>query len=292
MNDIIDKFLIRLFVVIIFIFFLYLYKYLHILFYPSEKKHFLKKFIVVENPADTIHLFSRILGLSIIFSSQTINEYNGFYLATFNLISWLTISSLLFVVSIYITESIVFYNFDYKDEVLKKQNISYALISASLTISLSWLIKTILLHNDDSFIISIIMWLLIIVIFNFSLKLFGTISGLIFNKLLIQKNLSLGSGFSGFSFSMAIIISSAFTQNFISLPHYLAQLFLKILLSLLIFPLVDFGICHLIQLKQIDKDPSNEIGHGIYLGFKFLIAAYITSITIGQINFGSIYPYF
>jgi len=42
-------------------------------------------------------------------------------------------------------------------------------------------------------------------------------------------------------------------------------------------------------------DPNNEnlyLGQGIYEGALFLTCAFLTSVIIGQIHFGTIYPFF
>ena len=87
---------------------IYLYRYAHVIFYPTLKRQVLKKINPAENPADTLHLFSRLVGISIIFSSITFNESSGIFLSLFHFGVWGTIAIILYLLSLYIIESIVF----------------------------------------------------------------------------------------------------------------------------------------------------------------------------------------
>ncbi|MDH5414009.1 MAG: hypothetical protein OEW87_07720, partial [Flavobacteriaceae bacterium] len=77
MNEIFDKLVIRVLFTLFIIIALFLYKYAHIIFYPSNKKQILKKFYPSENYVDTLHIFSRLIGVALIFSTLEFNEYIG-----------------------------------------------------------------------------------------------------------------------------------------------------------------------------------------------------------------------
>ena len=75
MNEVFDKLLIRFLFTLFICISLFIYKYAHVIFYPSNKKQILKKIYPSENYVDTLHIFSRLIGISMIFS---VLEFNNF----------------------------------------------------------------------------------------------------------------------------------------------------------------------------------------------------------------------
>lgn len=276
---------------------LFLYKYAHLIFYPSNKKQMLKRIYPAENYIDTLHIFSRLLGVAIIFSTLEFNEYIGVSISLFHFLIWSSIGFSLYLLSIYICESIIFYNFDYKDEVLKKKNPAYGVVSFANAICLALIIKTIFREAENSLIILLILWLFTMVAYGFGTKLFKYISHLSFNSLMIQKNLGLGFAYSGFLFGITIILTSSFTHEHQDITNYLVQIFLKLLLGIIILPLFSAGIKYIFKIDESteavgQKPELLHLGIGIYTGAAFLTSSFLTSIIVGQIHFGTIYPFF
>ena len=116
--------------------------------------------------------------------------------------------------------------------------------------------------------------------------------------MMIQKNLGLGICYAGFLFGNTIIINSAFSHEHHDISSYLIQVILKILLAILIHPLFRIGLQYIFKIdEEMIEDPhtSQEIihlGSGVYMGAIFLTCSFLTSIIIGQIHFGTIYPFF
>lgn len=297
MNETFDKLLIR----IIFTFFiclaLLLYKYAHVIFYPSHKKQVLKKIYPSENYIDTLHIFARLIGVSIIFSTLEFNEYIGISISLLHFIIWSIIGFALYLISIYLTESIIFYNFDYKDEVLKKRNASYGVVSFINSICLAILLKTVFKESENSLPILIILWLFTIVVYGFATRLYKYTSPLSFNSLMIQKNLGLGFSYVGYLLGITIILVSSFSHEHHDISSYLIQIMLKILLAIIVLPIFIKGIKYIFKIDDETRElPQKQeflhLGTGIYIGSSFLTSSFLTSIIIGQIHFGTIYPFF
>lgn len=302
MAEIFDRFLIRILLVGFVCLMIWIYRYAHLVFYPRVKKQITHKFDPAENPADTLHLYSRLIGIGIIFSSLTFNESSGLSLSVFHLFVWGILSMVLYLISLYLVESIVFYNFDYVDEIHKRQNMSYGIISFCHSIIIAYLTKTVILESEDSVIILLVLWLYMLVIVGLSIKYYTFISKLSFNRLLINKNLSLSFSYGGFALGSGIIIASSFDQDHYDIVVYCIQVLLKTILALIIFPLFKRGLVFIFPTtfsrpvgehkpEYIDSRTQN-LGYGIYEGCLFIAGAILTTMIINRIQFGTIYPFF
>lgn len=300
MAEIFDRLIIRLLLAAFVCLMLYLYRYAHVIFYPSVKRQVLKKINPAENPADSLHLFSRLIGIALIFSSITFNETSGFFLSIFHFAVWGSIAIVLYLVSLYIIESIVFYNFDYTDEILKRQNMSYAVISFCHSVVIAYLTRTVMNEAENSLVILLVLWLLMLVISGISVKYFTYISKISFNSLMIQKNLSLCFSYGGFTLGAGIIIASCFDQEHYDITIYCIQVLLKTILSLIIFPIFKKGLVYIFPVKlgesgghegQIEADRLSY-GYGFYEGSVFIAGAILTTMIVNRIQFGTIYPFF
>lgn len=296
MNEIFDKLIIRIIFTVFICVALVLYKYAHLIFYPSQKKQLLKRIYPSENYIDTLHIFSRLIGISMIFSTLEFNEYIGISISSFHFFIWSIIGIAFYLLSIWILESIIFYNFEYKDEVLKKKNISYGLVSFSNAICLALLLKTVFKESENSLVILLILWLFVLVLFGFGTKIFKYTSKLPFNSLMIQKNIALGVAYSGFLFGNTIILMASFNHEHHDISSYIIQVILKVLLGILIIPIFKYGITYIFQIKDDHipslKEENLHLGHGIYFAMTYITCALLSTIIIGQIHFGTIYPFF
>jgi uncharacterized membrane protein YjfL (UPF0719 family) len=300
MAEIFDRLVIRVLLAAFVCLMIYLYRYAHVIFYPTVKRQVLKKINPSENPADTLHLFSRLVGISIIFSSITFNESSGVFLSLFHFAVWGSIAIVLYLLSLYIIESIVFYNFDYTDEILKRKNMSYAFISFCHAIVIAYLTRTVMMEAENSLVILLVLWLYMLVIVGFSVKYYTFISKLTFNRLLIQKNLSLCFSYGGFSLGAGFVIASCFDQEHYDITVYCIQVLLKTVLSLIIFPLFKKGLVKIFPIRmgeqrihegQIDTE-MQSLGYGFYEGSLFISGAILTTMIVNRIQFGTIYPFF
>jgi uncharacterized membrane protein YjfL (UPF0719 family) len=300
MAEIFDRLLIRILLAGFVCLMIYLYRYAHVIFYPTVKRQVLKRISPSENPADTLHLFARLIGISIIFSSISFNEASGVWLSLFHFGVWGSIAIILYLLSLFIIESIVFYNFDYTDEILKHKNMSYAFISFCHAIVIAYLTRTVMMEAENSLIILLVLWLYMLVIVGFSVKYFTFISKLSFNRLLIQKNLSLCFSYGGFTLGSGFIIASCFDQEHYDITIFCIQVLLKTVLSLIIFPIFKKGIVRIFPVRlgsnrshvtEIESQ-MHTLGYGFYEGSVFISAAILTTMIVNRIQFGTIYPFF
>ncbi len=295
MNELLDKVIIRLVFTVFICLILVIYRYAHALLYPSARNQFLKQMIPSKNSADTIHMFARILGMAIIMSEFYFYMSDGVWVALLEFSVMSTASFITFLASIYIAESIVLYNFEYSDEVLKRKNVSYAMISFSMVLGLAYIIKTAAAVSKDSPVIFLFIWLFAIVLFGFATKSYSFFSKLPFGRLVIQKNLAIALSYSGFIWGWTIIIAGAINHPLTDIKWYLIQSVIKILLSIIILPIFQRGIVKIFKIVPSNEDSSledPEIGDGVYEGIAFLAACLLTSIITGNILFGTFYPVF
>ena len=281
--------------------FLYVWHFLFInmpmlFFIHQNKKQVFKKIYPSENYIDTLHVFSRLIGISLIFSTLEFNEYIGISISTFHFFVWSIVGISFYLLSLYILESIIFYNFEYKDEVLKKKNPAYGIVSCANAICTALLIRTIFKESENSIIILIILWLFSLVLFGFATRLFRYVSKLSFNSLMIQKNIGLGLAYTGFLFGNMVIIMASFSHEHHDITSYMIQVILKNLLGILILPIFKYGLMTVFRITEGttlgDEEEHKHLGYGIYIGAIYLTSALLTSIIISQIHFGTIYPFF
>ena len=296
MNELFDKLILRIVFTAFVCLFLYLYRYAHAFLYPSTKQQLFKSFFPSQNPSYSLHFFSRILGLGIVLSSLHFDLKDGILLSLADFFIIGTSAIFLYLLSIYIMESITLFNFDYSDEVLKRQNLSYSILSFALSVSLAIVINAILTEAGNSLISLLFMWMFSIVILGFAVKSYKFITKLNLNRLVIQKNLSTAFSFSGYCLGFSLIISSSFHQKAEGIQSYTVLVLLRILLSGITFPIFKKGLIYSFNLKDDyeNKENADEIswGYGIFEGSLFLTSCLLTSIITGQIKFSTFYPIF
>ncbi len=301
MNELYDKLIIRIIFALLVCFIIYIYKQAHLFLYPSIKHQILKKFSPSKNSTDTIHLFGRIIGIGIIYSNIVINVSDGMYFALGQLFLESIMVIMLYLASLYILESIVLYNFEYADEILRRKNYAYAIICFSHSISLAYILKTVIKVSNSSLIMTLFLWLFAIVLIGFCSKTFQIISKLSFNRLLVQKNIAVAISYMGFILGLCIIISSSLDHSLQDIKWYTIQVILKILLSIIIIPIVRKGLILAFSIQddlQVKKDDpedktlSVELGYGIYEGSILFTSCFLTTVITGNIYYGNFYPIF
>lgn len=302
MNELLDKIIIRIILTVFVLLVLFLYKYIHTLIFPSSRPQLLKRFYPEKNIADTLHLFGRILGTGLIFSEFYFYISQGILIGIFDFVIISLLGFFLYLCSMYIIESIVLYNFEYRDEVLKRKNISYSIICFSHAIGLALIIKTGIFVAKDSIhhipIYLIFLWLFAMVMVGFATKSYSLISPLYLNKLLQQKNMGVGLSYSGFFLAWVLIISHSLNHELNDIKNYTIQAILKILLGLIIFPIFKKGLVVIFRIQpntiydseNKDKIENPDTGFGLYEGIIFITSALLTTVITGNILFGEYYP--
>jgi uncharacterized membrane protein YjfL (UPF0719 family) len=302
MTELFDKLIIRVIFTSFICVLLFAYKYAHLFLYPTLKPQIFKRVYPSKNSADSLHLFARILGIAFIFSDFYFYMSDGILFAILHFLIKALAAFVTYLLSIYILESIVLYNFEYHDEILKRKNFSYSIIGFAHTLGLAYIIKNVILISKDNIILLLFLWLFTIVLIGFATKTYQFFSQLPFNRLVIQKNLSIAFSYTGFFWGWCLIISSAINNeinNLNDIKWYIIKVILKLLLAIIIFPLFKKGITLIFNLQddylnenitKQKKITGPETGYGIFEGSTFLTSYFFTAIIIDNINFGTFYP--
>ncbi len=299
MEEILDRFILRILFVAFTCLLLFFYRYAHYIFYPTGKRQLKKIFDPLTNPSNTLHYLSRVLGITLIFSGLEFNYFYSLPVGILNMLIMATVTIALYLSSIYLTESIILYKFDYSDEILKRENFSYSVINLAMNISLALLIKQIVSEAENSLVILSLLWLYAMVIFGFTTKLFPFYSIFNFNQQLIQKNMGLALSYAGFLIGNTLILILAFDQDHYDIRSYSIRILLKILLSSILIPVfvkVLYKIFSIKQKKVYKREGhkishENSVGMGLVEGVLYLSAAVLTSMIVYKINLSTIIPF-
>lgn len=301
MNELFDKLILRFVFTLFLCGAIFLYKYAHTFLYPTARNQLFRRFFPSKNSCDTLHLFSRIIGIGIIFSEFYFNMSDGIYLALLDFSVDALIASTLFLGSIYIIESIVLYNFEYNDEITKRKNFAYALVCFAHSLGMAYIVKTVIAVSQTSLVMVFFLWLFAIVLVGFATKSYSLISKLSFNRLMVQKNLAVGASYLGFIWGWSLIIASSLQHELNDIKWYSIQVILKILLSLIIIPFFKKGLVFIFNFQDdlLEKNSEGklvnsqaELGYGVYEGAIFFTSCFLTTVITGNIHFGTFYPVF
>ena len=300
MNEIFDKLIIRLCITIILCFNIILYRYLHAFFYPSKNKGIFTRYYPLNNAVDTIHFFSRVIGLGIISSVVEIHLEEGALFSVLDLFLNCSIRFSVYLISIYVVESMILYNFEYHNEVVKEGNYSYSIICFAIAVGMANTIKTIQIVSGDSFIILLFLWPFALLFTGIFSKFYKFLSQYSFDKSIIQKDIGQALSYAGFFLGINIIINSSLRENFIDIEKYAILIVLKLILSAIIYPLFNRGLHLIFMISLEEKGKKNKkqettdkssIGLGIYEGIIFFTACAFTSVIINNVIFINFNPF-
>lgn len=302
MNEVFDKVILRVIFTVFICLILFLYRYVYHLIYPSIRGQMFRKFMPSKNSAESLHFFSRLIGIGVVFSEYHFNLDHGFLFAIMDFFIQAVSGFLIYIISLYIIDSIVLYNFEYQDEVVKRENVAYSVIALAHSLGISMILKVILSTSGTSLWMLIFLWFFALVLIGFATKSYRIMSRLSFNRLLIQKSIPLSLSYFGFFIGWSLIIASSLNVPLTNIKWFSSQVILKVILSLLFLPLFTKGIKKIFFLEDdLDKsvksellqDTSNiELGYGVYEGATFFAAFFLTIVITGRVYFGDFYPSF
>lgn len=299
MNELFDKLILRIVFTIVVCAMLFFYKYAHMMMHPSSRKQIFREFHPTKNSADTLHFFARLIGIGILFSEFRFDLSDGFFLALLDFVVQGTFAAGLYLVSIYTLESIVLYNFEYHDEIVKKRNMAYSIVCFANSIALAMVLKSCLSIAHDSLVMLFFSWLFAMVLLGFSYKAYGIFSKLPFTRLLLQQNLGAAVSYTGYLWGWSMLITGAIELPLSDVKWYSVQVILRIILCLIIFPIFRKGI---IIIFRVNKNPNDIVpnaknthddgvlGYGIFEGALFFTSAFLTTVITEHIHFGTFYP--
>jgi hypothetical protein len=304
MNELFDKLILRIIFTGFICLMLVVYRYLHIIFYQSTRTIMLKTIRPASNPADTLHIFGRILGIGIIFSELHFSLSEGIWVSLLDFFLQSITSFVLYLFSLFIIESIVLYSFDYEEEITRKSNMAFALIGFAHSLAMAFVVKTVIAASGESLVMIILLWLFSMVLLGLWAKAFHLTSTFSFNRMLLSKSIPLAISYLGFIFGATLIMTSAMHNPMEDVRFYAINTILKILLALIIFPFFKFGLKKIFKIEKINNeemnyfnetgsdDQSKILGIGLYEGIIGLTTAYLTTVITENIDFGTFYPVF
>lgn len=307
MNDILDKLVIRIVFTLFVCLVLIAVKYLHQWLNTAGGALITKKFYPTKNPAATLHFLSRIVGVGLLLSSYQFDISDGLMMALIDFLVQAFLGTAFYLASLYIMESIVLVNFEYEEEISKKKNLSYAIISCAISLSMALIFKSILKISQSSAVILFFLSLFSTVLMGLAAKSFPLFTKMPLNLLIIKKNLGPASSFIGHIFGTSCIVIGAIGQNLSNLQFYSLNVLLKIVLAFIIFPIIRMAIIYIFKFQdltslreslrftaptEIGQNEEESLGQGIYEGALFFTSCYLSSVITGQINFGINYPVF
>ena len=300
MNEVLDKLFLRLITVILIGALLFLYRYAHALLYPHPTLHFSRRLVPTDNYVDSIHFFGRIIGIALALSAVVFNDQIGILENILKIGLWSVLIIFIYLLSVFLLESMVMFNFTYEDEITKRSNLAYAFITFNHSVGIGILIKSLVNISGYSALPLLILSLYLLFILGSSSKMYRLVSKLPFNKLLIQKNLGMSLSYSGFFWGIIMILLTSINQEENDILIFCIFILLKVLLGFILFPIIKTIMLFILKLSQeetnhignIQKPDNNLIGLGIYEGGLYFAAALITSIIIGKFGSGTIFPFF
>ncbi len=278
-----------------------LYRYTQKIIVNRSRSFALKSVYPHKNPAHAIHVTSRILGFAIILSDFSFFLSEGLFMALFDFFIYSVSLIILYGVSLYVFESIALYNFSFEDEIYKRKNISFSIVTFGLSISSAFLIKRIFYISQGSLINLLFLWLFTTVLFGFALKTYYSVTQKNINQTILQKSNYEAISHIGFSWSWTLLIGSALDIEINNYTRFMTFSFIQIVLSVIIFPIFFIGISRIFGIRKSfsisqsltsstkDKNETEDLS-GINDALLFLATAFFTSLITGQVHFGSFYP--
>lgn len=303
MNELFDKLILRALFTVIICLALVGYRYIHTYLYPMtvDSKQG-QTFFPLQNSAYMLHLFARIIGLGIIFSEFSLQISHGILIAFLGIFIKIAIVFLAYLISVYVFESMTLYNFEFQEEILKKENVPYALVDFAQSISIAFVLKTVLGIAGNALLLFVLLWLFAVVLSGFVVKTFHLVSKINFSKTLSRKELAVSISYLGFIWGWTVVVCASLEQEMNEVKFYIVQVLLHILLSVIILPIFLWGIKWAYRLRYdymekravIESNGLHEVGlgYGVFEGAYFFTACFLTTVVTGNIEFGRFYPFF
>ena len=304
MNELFDELILRVIFASLLFLALFAYKCIHVVLYPHSLNKLRTKFNPSENPAETLHLFSRLLGLGIIFSGFHLYVQDGIVIVLIDFVVKSTFTFLFFLSSIYVIESIILYDVEYKNEILDKKNLTVSIISSTHALGMAFVIKSISGVSNDSMVVFVVLWLLSLVLMGLAVKIFILFFRSDANRIRGSQNFSSTASYIGFFGGCSALVYAILHQPMNDLRWYSIDVILKTLLCLIVFPVFIKGLDWIYKFhrksylkKSINPNgPSasipeeDDLGRGIFQGVSFFTSSLFTIIVTENIFLGK--PYF
>ncbi len=294
MEEIFDQLLTKIMFSILLIVMLVAYRFLHLLLYPHAKKQVMTLYSPFENIADTIHYYARIIGICIVFTSFEVHLFDNILTGVFHFIFWVLVDIIFYLLALYILELVILHAFQYQQEILKRRNLCYAIINATIAICLAVLIRNIVTIADYSIPFMIILWLFMVVVFGLLAKQYHLVSRFSFSKSIFSQDMGVVFSYVAFLVSVTLIVYYSFSQTEKSVGNYIISTLTHLMLCGILLPLFFYGVqkVFLVTQKMIipiyQQDKNLQFGVGLTEAMLFLTAALLTVIVVFGANLYSV----
>lgn len=294
MEEIFDQLLTKIMFSALLLIMLVAYRFLHLLLYPHAKKQVMSLYSPFENMPDTIHYYARIIGICIVFTSFEVHLFNNIFMGIFHFIFWILVDIVFYLLALYILELVILHAFQYQQEVLKRKNLCYAIITATIAISLAILIRNIVVIADYSIPFMIILWLFMVVVFGLLAKQYHLVSRFSFSKSVFSQDLGVVFSYVGFLVSITLLVYFSFSQTQKSVGNFIISTLTHLLLCGILLPIFFYGIQRVFLMTQkmtipiYHQDHNQQFGVGLTEAMLFLTAALLTIVVVFGANLYSV----
>lgn len=283
MIELLDKTLIRILFISLLLLSLWGYKFIYQFLATSRIFNKTQPYSL-HNESSIIVLFSRILGISIIFSQINLDLEAGLLLGVLSLVTTIAYSIILYTVSLYILDSISLNYFESHSEIGKKNNLVYSLFSCAHAIGASFIIRSIGHLNTHSIIIFFTLWLFAMVLISVSMKCFRYIYKQTIESILLQESISGCLCYLSFFMGCALIISSIVETPLQTIQLYLGQVILKFLLSILIIPIFFLFFEWLFKMKKNSTASEFSLKYSLYYSLNLFSSSLLTISCVSTLS--------
>jgi hypothetical protein len=294
MEEIFDQLLTKIMFSVLLIIMLIAYRFLHLLLYPHAKKQVMNLYSPFENLPDTIHYYARIIGICIVFTSFEVHLFDNLYMGVFHLVFWILVDIVFYLLALYILELVILHAFQYQQEILKRRNLCYAIINATIALCLAVLIRNIVTIADYSIPFMIILWLFMVVVFGLLAKQYHLVSRFSFSKSVFSQDVGVVFSYVGFLISTTLIVYYSFSQTQKSVGNFIISTLTHLLLCGILLPLFFYGIQKVFLMTQkmtipiYQQEKNLQYGVGLTEAMLYLSAALLTVIVVFGANLYSV----
>lgn len=290
MEEIFDQLLTKIMFSILLLVMLVAYRFLHLLLYPHAKKQVLSLYNPFDNLPDTIHYFARIVGICIVFTSFEIHLFENLMMGVFHFVFWVLVDIIFYLLALYILELVILHAFQYQQEILKRKNLCYAIINATISICLAVLMRNIVKIADYSIPFMIILWLFMVVVFGLLIKQYHLVSRFSFSKSVFSQDHGVTISYVGFLVATSVIVYYSFSQTQKSVGNFITSTLTHLLLCGILLPLFFYGVQKVFLATQkmiipiYNQDRNNQYNLGLTEAMLFLTSALLTIIVVFGAN--------
>jgi hypothetical protein len=270
---------------------IYFYRYAHLLFYPTGAKQVVTLFDPMNNASDTLHYFSRIIGLGIVLLSCHIATNQSLFYSIIEFLIWSFFAISFYLLGLTILENIILSKFQYSIEILKRKNIAYALVNSTNALATAFIVKCAFELANHSIPNLLISWLFLIVLYALLSKQFHIISQYQFSKSIFAKDMGAAISYSVHLASIIFLIHSALVHVHGDILTIILNIIAKLLLCSIIAPIMFYAIKFIFLKKNqmtltLYRYENNTDDESIAFGFSEAMLLITSTMTTAMIVFG------